>query len=92
MEKLNCAACQCPTCGVRAPMIGETEALGCLHCLTNCDGPVRDCTVGPLVCPACGSEDVYFARIRPQGEPPYYCDDCGHEGEITEFGGKAHGL
>jgi hypothetical protein len=38
-----------------------------------------------LVCPDCGSDMVYFERIRPPGVPPYFCEDCGCEGGKDKF-------
>ena len=38
-----------------------------------------------LICPKCGSDMVYQERFAPPGMPPFYCDDCGHEGERTVF-------
>jgi predicted RNA-binding Zn-ribbon protein involved in translation (DUF1610 family) len=37
-----------------------------------------------LICPECGSDEIYRDRIPVEGLKPWYCDDCGFDSDTEK--------
>lgn len=58
----------------------------CDHLKNGITCPMYEPKETELICPECGSDEIYYARFITPGEKHWYCDDCGYDSnEVKDF-------